>query len=431
MSPGPGGRRRAPALLVAAACLALLLPGCTYSREEPGLFGRNRPSPAISPTNSDRRTSAPPTDPSLPVLAEALWTSADGLDLQARIAVHAVRVIEGATVVDWSITPVRVPNLQPGDPVPSTVDLGLSRSADERPRIDLLDSDEGRLYRPSVGPAGRPHCVCTPLSAVQRRLRVGHTTLLQVAYPPLPRSVSTIDVVVATVPPFWRVPVTRPGRVPVAVGPTELGRPARAALVAGERSEMFRYGRGEQVFRVQPNQVLAGDSYATLEWTIHSVTGGDGLESAATPPFGDSVSGKGPVLVVDTKRGERILRPRLVRSEPGGSADAECLCSPLAGWTRVLRRPDKQATVVTTYPPLPADTRRVQVRLAGLAELAVPVRPAPDASSRLAGTRPWSPTTWRPSESRSATGWAPGDWPTPVPSADQLPETTGSYPLVR
>lgn len=411
--------------------MALLASGCIYSREEPGLFGRNRPSPTITPTSSDRRASAPPTDPSLPVLAEALWTSADGFDARARIAVHAVRGIEGATVVDWSITPVQVPNLQPGDLVPPTVDLGLSRNADERPRIDLLDSGGGRLYRPLIGPAGRPHCVCTPLSAVQRRLRVGHTTLLQVAYPPLPPSVSTIDVIVATVPPFWRVPVTRPSRVPVAVGPTELGRQASAALVAGERSDMFRYGREQQVFRVQPNRVLAGDSFATLEWTIRSVTGGAGLESASAPPFADLVSGRGPVLVVDTRRGERILRPRLVRSEPTGSANAECLCSPLAGWTRVLRRPDKQATVVTSYPPLPAGTRRVHVRLTGLADLAVPVRPAPDASNRLAGTRSWSATTWRPSESRSATGWTPGDWPTPVPSVDELPAATASYRLVR
>jgi hypothetical protein len=82
-------------------------------------------------------TAAPPTppatNPELPVLAEAVWTSADGLGVQVRIGVHAVRRISGATVLDWSVTPLAAPHLQPGDPVPAHLDLALSRPSDDRP----------------------------------------------------------------------------------------------------------------------------------------------------------------------------------------------------------------------------------------------------------------------------------------------------------
>jgi hypothetical protein len=40
------------------------------------------------------------------VADERTWTSADGLQIQVRIAVHAVRRVGGATVLDWSVTPI-------------------------------------------------------------------------------------------------------------------------------------------------------------------------------------------------------------------------------------------------------------------------------------------------------------------------------------
>ncbi len=417
---------------VALLTAGLLLGGCSYATEEPGLFGR----PTASRDGARPRTleppPPPPTNPALPVLAEEVWTSADGLGVQVRIGVHAVRRTSGATVLDWSVTPLKAPNLRPGDPVPPTVDLGLSRPADELPRTYLLDAESGRLYRP-LARAGEPRrCVCTPLSSAQRRLRIGRTTVLQVAFPALPAAAAVIDVVIATVPPVGQMPVTRTGQVPIAVRPTQLARPADPAPVTGGYTEMFRYGPGEQIFRLRPNRVLAGRGFSTLEWTIWSVTGGAGLDSASTPPFAepdaagvkpaDPVAASGPVLVVATEQGRETLRPRLVRSDLAGSGVLECLCSPLRTWTSLLRRPDKPVTVVTTFPPLPAGTQRVQVRFPDLGALVVPVTPASDARSRAGGTRPWAPTTWQPADLRSGSGWTADSWPTPVPSADQLPE---------
>jgi hypothetical protein len=88
----------------------------------------------------------------------------------------------------------------------------------------------------------------------------------------------------------------------------------------------------------------------------------------------------------------------------------------------VLRRPDKAVTVVTTYPPLPSGTERIQIRFIGLGTLSMPVTPASNARSRAGEARPWTRTTWQPADLRSGPGWTSENWPTPVPSADQLPD---------
>jgi len=311
------------------------------------------------------------------------------------------------------------------------VDGELPRD-DQRPRIYLLDSRDDELYRPLVSATGRARCVCTPLSQTQRRLRIGHTTLLQVAFPALPAATSAIDVAIATVPTFGQVPLTRAGRIPIPAQPTELARPGAPAPESGFSSDMFRYGPGEQIFRIQPNRVLASTSFTTLEWTIRSVTGGAGLEAASSAPFdepdaagvepADPVTASGPVLVVETVQGTRTLRARMVRLDESDAWVRECLCSPLRGWTSVLSRPDKAVIVVTTYPPLPAGTDRVQVRFRGVGTMSVPVAPAPNARNRISETRAYSQQTWRPADARPGPGWTSEDWPTPVPSADQLPD---------
>ena len=427
--------------VVALGCAGLLLVGCSYSVEEPGLLRQTPVARDGSPPARVAPPTPPATDPELPVLAEAEWTSADGLGVQVRIGVHAVRRIKAATVLDWSLTPLEAPNLQSGDPVPPTLDLGLTRSADERPLISLLDARGGHLYRPLANSEDPLRCVCTPLSLARDRLRIGHTTLLQVAFPALPGSSTTVDVVMATVAPFGRLPITPAGQVPVAVRPTELGRPPERVAAAVGSSDMFRYGPGEQVFRVRLSRVLAGATFTTLEWTIWSVTGGAGLDAASGPPFAEqAVDGtgvaravaSGPVLVVADRSGRRTLRTRLVSSAEAAGGPAECLCTPLGGWTSVLRRPDKPVAVVTTYPPLPVGTRRVQVRLDGLAEISMPVTPAPDARSRAAGVRAAAPSTWRSDALRSGPAWTTQSWPTPVPAADELPgDSSGPFALVR
>ena len=83
---------------------AVLSAGCTYAKEEPGLFqNRATQSPSIE------NTPPAPTNPELPVAAEAEWTTAEGLHISTRFAIHAVRRIQSATVVDWSVTPLSSP----------------------------------------------------------------------------------------------------------------------------------------------------------------------------------------------------------------------------------------------------------------------------------------------------------------------------------
>jgi hypothetical protein len=116
-------------LVAALLLLACLVTGCSYDPAEPGLFGRpmtqQTTAPPIRPVTPEETLSAP--NPDLPVVGEATWTSADGLDVTMRLAVHAVRRIDGATVLDWSVTPLHGAGLRPKDPLPTTANLGLSR----------------------------------------------------------------------------------------------------------------------------------------------------------------------------------------------------------------------------------------------------------------------------------------------------------------
>src|SRR4029453_12265224 len=107
----------------------------------------------------------------------ATWTSADGFDITMRVAVHAVRRIEGATVLDWSVTPLAGAGLRPKDPLPTAVNLGPNEGY---PDILLVDAVRARVYRPLTLRGWDSQCLCTPLMVAQRNLRIGYTTVLQV-----------------------------------------------------------------------------------------------------------------------------------------------------------------------------------------------------------------------------------------------------------
>src|SRR4029453_4451455 len=83
--------------------LACLITGCSYDHAEPGLFGRPKtretPTPPIRPVPPDESSQVP--NPELPVVGEAMWTSADGLDITMRIAVHAGRRGAGGGGLFW------------------------------------------------------------------------------------------------------------------------------------------------------------------------------------------------------------------------------------------------------------------------------------------------------------------------------------------
>jgi hypothetical protein len=191
-----GGGRSRIALLVIA--LVLLVAGCSWSGEAPGLLGRSTADPTAEPPPSEPSIPTPtadPGNPDLPVVGEAMWTSAEGRDVTVRIAVHAVRRIPGATVLDWSITPLSASDREAGLPVPPSVDLGLSRLGEGTANIVLMVDDT--VYRPLTRRSGPAGCLCTRLGDLQANLRIGRTTLAQIAYPALPAGIAMVTVVLA------------------------------------------------------------------------------------------------------------------------------------------------------------------------------------------------------------------------------------------
>ena len=240
-------------LVAVVAAASVLSGGCTYAKEEPGLFSNRATS---SPTVETQPPPAP-TNPELPVAAEAEWTTAEGLHISTRFAIHAVRRLEVGTVVDWSVTPLSAPGYAHGDNLPSWVDLGLSRTSEGDVNMFLIDPTGGKAYRTLSHQSRRlfNRCLCTPLWLAQQGLRIGETRMLQATFPPLPDALGFIDVDLINLAPFVHVPVTPIGQVPSALHPTDLIRPPGAP----------RPTLGQQVFRYrqQPRRSRASRS---TEW---------------------------------------------------------------------------------------------------------------------------------------------------------------------
>lgn len=429
-------------LLVLWSCL---LSSCTYAEEEPGLFGRPpAPTTVAPPIPTAEQTSAPAPapNPDLPVVGDAVWTSGDGLDIQVRIAVHAIRRIAGATVLDWSVTPLSGPGLEFEDAVPSSLNLGLSRFGEGNANVFLIDARSRKVYRPLTREraGGLQTCLCSPIWLAQRHLRIGQTQLLQIAYPELPADLSTIDVDVATVPLFWHVPVTPEGMVPQATNPTDLTRSPDVLAVASS-SPVFGYGIRQQRFIVSVDAVIASSTFTSLQWTIQSLTEGEGLESATQPPFADNdlepeknfnpIAASGPSLRSADDPSSEPLRARLMTTKLRGLGAFECLCSDLRLWAAAMRSPQELVSVITNLPPLPNDTFTVDVILPGVTTLKdVRLVRASDATARSAGPVKTQSRTWTYEEEVCApsclatdnppSGWSVDKWPTPLPRSQQV-----------
>jgi hypothetical protein len=407
--------------------LACLVAGCSYDRAEPGLFGRARSrettAPPIRPVTRDESAQVP--NPELPVVGEEVWTSADGLDITVRIAVHAVRRVAGGTVMDWSVTPLYGPGLRPNDPVPRRLDLGLSRPGEGYPNIVLVDAPRSKVYRPLTLKSSSSRCLCTSVTGAERNLRIDHTTLLQIAFPPLPNDLATVDVDLATVPPFWQVPVTPAGMLPLASYPSELTRPAEATSVVAS-TKAFAFSPARQHYLVMINGVYASSTFTSVAWTILSLDSGRGLQTASSPPLADAepperpynpTSAGGPRLSL----GSGIYRARLVTTKLAGQGALECLCTDLRTGAEALRGIGQQMSTVTNFPPLPAGTPKVDIVLPGLTTLTdVAVTHAPDSTFRSAGPAVRDVALWTYRADRPHHGWAPRNWPTPVPLPYQM-----------
>jgi len=417
------------AAVIAAACV--LSTGCTYTTEEPGLF---RTWTSQSPTIE--RTKPPPeaTNPNLPVAAEAEWTTAEGLNISTRFAIHAVRRLQDATVVDWSVTPLSAPGYARGADLPSWVDIGLSRSSEGDVNMFLVDAPDGKVYRTLSHQSRRlfNRCLCTPLWLAQQGLRIGETRLLQATFPPLPDTLGFIDVDMINLAPFVHIPVTPIGEVPTALHPTDLARrPAGARTTLGQ--QVFRYRQEpRRVQSISIDRVVASPDGTSLELTIKSVTDQSTfILEPAMSPIGGILPENVDVLDPDVVSGPMIrpagipaakpLRVSWMTAAVAGRKAYECLCSSLGLWAGSLRRQGGQASVASNFPALPAGTQAVDVILPGVATLpGIPVVNAADPATRLGPPKPSAGDTWSYFSDDPPRGWTTAQWPTPLPEPDQL-----------
>ena len=198
----------------------------------------------------------------IPLLGEATWVPPDTRGIPIRIAIHGVRRVPGGTVLDWSITALSASVRTPGERIEGGLPIGI----DERIDVALVDASAGRVYRPLVSRDGGQSCLCAPVRLADDDLALDVPRLLQVAYPELPAAVRAIDVSVAPVPIFSRIPVTAGRR---DVGPDRRDRPGPPAPDRSRRSRVRRTspGRSGQRFAIDVDAVLASGTLTSVVWT--------------------------------------------------------------------------------------------------------------------------------------------------------------------
>lgn len=396
------GRRLAGIL---ALVLLVLLGGCSYAEDEPGLFGR---TPAPTPTGDEDQT--PDSAAPVPVLGEATWTSVDPPGIPIRIAVHGVRRVPGGTVLDWSITALSGPGGVPGEPVPG----GLRLSLDEARAVALVDGAARRVYRPLLSRDGSSRCLCTPARLAEEDLALDVPALLQVAFPPLPESIRAIDVSVAPVPVFARIPVTAIGEVSAPIAETDLARPVEAAPPLGRTAD-FTLSSGQK-FAIEVEAVLASASLTSVVWS---------LEARSRGP------GPGPGLQPQLTRKD-AWRVSPLRLRPADGDGPTCLCLDPATWREQLEEPGRRITVVTNLGEIPRGTTAADVVFPGLPPLEnIRVNLASDGAFRSGGTARGPRQTWTYRTNRAQPGWRLYNWPTPPPKITEGDFTGTVDPILR
>jgi hypothetical protein len=160
------------------------------NREEPGLFGRpvtrERPGRQSIAPRPRREASPKPRAPSRwrGDLDLCRWPRDHRPDCPPRLTPFPGR--DGARLVS---DPIHGPGLRPSDPVPSRLDLGLSRPDESYPNIVLIDAARSQVYRLLTLEGSDSRCLCTRLS--RNSLRIGYTSLFQIAFPALPDDLAT------------------------------------------------------------------------------------------------------------------------------------------------------------------------------------------------------------------------------------------------
>lgn len=421
----PGGVRGAswPAVgraLVLGLVLVVVSAGCTYSSQEPGLFGHNQPSAPQSSGLSD----AERVNPDLPVLGERTLTPDRNDDPPLRVALHAIRRTKGGTLLDWSITPLQQVGLRVGQAVDDH--STAATLADAAPSFRIIDSDHHKVYDPLVSTRTNG-CLC---SVPAGDLRIGVTSLLQVAFPPLPSTLHSVSVELPAVELFTDVPVPERGSYFGPTRPVDLARSPDVDEVI-RWSPSFDYpAAGGQEFRIGIIAIDAASDATSIVWSIWSISEGGGLYATGAPPItarwdrlAHRSTASGLQLAVPGSDADPI-GVWYESTGKGGNRDATCLCTDLRSATIDLTRARRSVTVISNLPPLPLRTQFVDVILPGVGRMEhIPVSEALDASSQVAG----------PIADRSSTVDAPyGRWQAPSGNTWPAPRpTTAAFRHVR
>jgi hypothetical protein len=380
-----------------AACLGLvlLLAGCTYSDREPGLFGRT-PAPETSPTDTRPTASTRDGIAAVPVLGEAIYRSTGRVDVSLRIAVHAVRRVPVGTVLDWSVTALAGPGAAPDEQL--FLELGLVEEFD----VSLIDPAGAKVYRPLINRRSGT-CLCIPAWLVGHTMVVNSPRLLQTTFPPLPASTRMVEVNIATVPIFSRIPVTPAGQVQTAAGKSDLARPADVPPPLASTEEFRRPSGQSFVFEVE--SVLASGTFTSVVWTVRAVSSGPGSIGTEHPRIRRSSIGP-------------VLRAQTATVQIASEKTRQCLCPTLGNVVDRLRDAGDQVTVVTNFPALPRGTTNVDVLFPAVDPLVgITASPAPEGAFRAGGPAPARTGTWSYIWNRPQAGWSLSRWPTPVPAS--------------
>lgn len=329
------------------------------------------------------------------MLGEAVYRSTGRFDGPVRIAVHAVRRVVGGTVLDWSVTALAVPGAAPGDQL--LVELGLVEEFD----VSLIDPAKALVYRPFINRRSGT-CLCIPAWLVGQTMVVNSPRLLQTTFPPLPDSTGTVEVNIATVPIFSRIPITPLGHVQTAVTEADMARPAAVHPPLASTEEFRRPSGQSFVFEIE--SVLASGSFTSVVWTARARSRGGGFIGTNHPQIRRS----GAV--------GSSLRARFVTVQFANEKTRQCLCPTLGTLVGRLQNAGDSVTIVTNFPALPRGTTNADVFFPGVKPLVgIEVAPAPDGAFRAGTPVPTDTGTWSYLWSRPQAGWSLSRWPTPVP----------------
>lgn len=396
---------------------------------------------------------------SLPVVGSWVVDGGTAEPQDVRVAIHGVRRIEGATVLDWSVTPLAGDGQSAGDDVDQDIDVGITPGLDNADAVRLVDLAAKKVYRPldndDQEAAGQPVAgsLGVPWYRVEDDFAVGETKLLQYVFPELPDDLETIAVANQGAPLVAGVPIAPIGKV-LSGGPdVDLAAPADTVEPATNEAE-FTYPvksaltDPQQQMSVRVDQVLAADEATSIQLTVTAKQSGSGLDQTGGMPVGDTSLvppnsmayenvASGPGLQVDDGvGGTKVLRAwfstlsqkanRPIAS-PDGFAWRDCLCSNLTQSGARLAAEGRSLTLWVQAPPLPADADTADVvfpngSLPAFNDIAVTrVKEPAGFSTRDAGdVGTWTQGTPADAAEDQVDGWSADEWPTPVPDPAEV-----------